>query len=149
VSKPPCPSDHPKRPPAGFELLEHPGDIKLRVWATSLGQLFAYAAQGMMSYLFGAEIGQIRAEPREVVQVEAPDREALLVDWLSELLYRAASEHHAYVDFRIDEVGDRRLSATAGIAPADAVDDIKGVTHHELAIREREGGWEATVVFDI
>jgi len=31
---------------------------------------------------------------------------------------------------------------------AEAVEDIKAVTHHELAVRECEGGWEATIVFD-
>ena len=149
MSERPCPSDHPMRPPAGFELLEHPGDIKLRVWATSLAQLFATAADGMMACLFGAEIAQIRPQQTEVIEIEAPDREALLVDWLSKLLYRATMEHRAYVEICIHEVEDQKLVATAGIAPAEAVDDIKGVTYHELAIREREGGWEATVVFDI
>jgi hypothetical protein len=29
------------------------------------------------------------------------------------------------------------------------MDDIKAITHHELAIRLDDGGWEATVVFDL
>jgi len=31
---------------------------------------------------------------------------------------------------------------------AEAVEDIKAVTHHELSVRKREGRWEATIVFD-
>jgi SHS2 domain-containing protein len=135
---------------AMFDLLEHPADVKLRAWGATLEQLFSNAAQGMMSYMFGADIEKVRPERTDVIEVEAPDRDALLVDWLSELLYRATSEYQAYVDFRIDEFSDRRLAARAGVASAaEATDDIKAVTHHELSIREGDRGWEATVVFDI
>jgi SHS2 domain-containing protein len=103
----------------------------------------------MMIYLFGAEIAKARPKRMDVIELDAPDREALLVDWLSELLYRATSEYQAYVEFRICEIGDRRLRATAGVVPAEAIDDIKAVTHHELSIRRRDGGWEAIVVFDV
>jgi hypothetical protein len=74
-----------------------------------------------MSYMFGADIEKVRPERTDVIEVEAPDREALLVDRLSELLYRATSEYQAYVDFRIDEFSDRRLAARAGVASAEAI----------------------------
>jgi SHS2 domain-containing protein len=149
VSEAGAPSERGVHSSAAFDLLEHPGDVKLRVRGTSLAELFVNAAQGMMSYLFGAGTAKARPERTEVIEIEAPDREALLVDWLSELLYRATSEYHAYVEFRIREISDRRLSATAGVASAEVIDDIKAVTHHELSIRERDGGWEATIVFDV
>jgi SHS2 domain-containing protein len=49
---------------------------------------------------------------------------------------------------RIDELTETRLKATVAAAAAEAVEDIKAVTHHELSIRPYEGGWEATIVFD-
>jgi SHS2 domain-containing protein len=149
MSEASVPSEDTAHSNAEFDLLEHPGDVKLRARGDSLEQLFANAARGMMSYLFGAQIANARPQRTEVIEVEAPDREGLLVDWLSELLYRATSEYQAYGEFRIRELSDRRLTATAGVIPAEAIDDIKAVTHHELSIRERDGGWEATVVFDI
>ncbi len=88
-------------PAGGFELLDHPGDVKL------------------------------------------------LVDWLSELLYRATSGYCVFVAFQIQELGDTQLKAAAGVVAAAAIEDIKAVTHHELSIREEDRGWEATVVFDI
>ena len=45
--------------------------------------------------------------------------------------------------------GERKLVATAGVASAEAIDDIKAVTHHDLSIRNRDGEWEAIVVLDI
>jgi protein archease len=138
-------------PPAvpPFEMLEHPGDIKIRARGASLAELFANAARGMMAYLFGDGILSADAERFEPLEIRSRDREALLVDWLSELLYRATSNYQAYVDFEITEIANKRLTARAGAVSAEAVDDIKAVTHHELSIRQREDGWEATMVFDI
>jgi SHS2 domain-containing protein len=133
----------------GFELLEHSGDVKLRARGRRLEEVFVNAAGGMMAYLFGEEVLQRRPEQTEAITVEASDREALLVDWLAELLFRATTQYRAYVDFRICEMGERRLAATAGVVAAEAVDDIKAVTHHELSVRRRDDGWEAIVVFDI
>src|SRR5262245_5970538 len=133
----------------GYELLEHPADVKLRARGATLEELFANAAAGMMAFLFGENIAGARAEPTEQIEVSARDREALLVDFLSELLYRATSEYRAYVDVRVSGITDRRLVAMAGIVPARARDDIKAVTHHELMVRKDEAGWEATVVFDL
>ena len=134
---------------AGFELLEHTGDAKMRAWAGTPTELFVRAAMGMMNYLFGDAVAQAQAEQTEVIRVDASDREALLVDWLSELLCRTATEYHAYVGFRVIELTDRRLVARVSTVSAQAINDIKAVTHHELSIRKRNGGWEANVVFDI
>ena len=145
----PLPSDRTPDSSAGFDLLAHSGDVKLRARGATLEQLFASAAQGMMTYLFGEEIARIRPQQTEEIRVEAADREALLVDWLSELLFRATTHYRAYVDFHIRDMEERKLVATAGVASAEAIDDIKAVTHHDLSIRKRDGGWEAIVVLDI
>jgi SHS2 domain-containing protein len=132
----------------GFEFLDHPGDVKLCAWGTDLESLFVAAAEGMMAFLFANGIAQLAPERTETVELEAKDREALLVDWLSELLYRATCEYHAYIRFRIDELTGSKLKATVAAAAAEAVEDIKAVTHHELSVRECERRWEASIVFD-
>ena len=132
----------------GFEFLDHPGDVKLRAWGRDLEELFSHAAEGMMSFLFGSGIANLQPCQMETVEIEAADREALLVDWLSELLYRATSEYRAYIGFQINKLTKTELNATVAAAVAEAIEDIKAVTHHELSIRKHEPGWEATVVFD-
>jgi SHS2 domain-containing protein len=143
------PSDRIPDTSASFELIEHSGDVKLRARGQTLEDIFVNAACGMMAFIFGDAIVNARPEQREFVRIESADREALLVDWLAELLYRAASRYHAYVDFRICTMAERCLTADVGIAAAEALDDIKAVTHHELAIRRVDGGFEAVVVFDL
>ncbi|TYO65107.1 archease [Bradyrhizobium hipponense] len=134
---------------AGFEILEHPADAKLRARGATLEELFAHAAEGLMSYLFGGATPQAQPGQTETIRIDAPDLEALLVDWLSELLYRATAEHRAYVDFRIIEICEHKLIASARTVSSEAIDDIKAITHHELSIRRQNGGWEASIVFDI
>ncbi len=143
------PSDRIPDTCTAFELIEHSGDVKLRALGQTLEDVLVNAARGMMAFMFGDDILNVQAEQREFIIIESADREALLVDWLSELLYRAASRYHAYVDFRVRTMGERRLAADVGIAVAEALDDIKAVTHHELAIRQLDGGFEAIVVFDL
>ena len=136
------------RPADGFEFLDHPGDLKLRAWGEDLERLFASAAEGMMAFLFGSGVVDLEPFRTETIEIAAGDREALLVDWLSELLYRATSEYHAYTEFQMHELTETKLKATVAAAVAQAVEDIKAVTHHELSIRTCEDRWEATVVFD-
>jgi SHS2 domain-containing protein len=165
--------------PRGFEFLDHPGDVKLRAWSGDLESLFTAAAEGMMAFLFGSGIANLEPDRTETIEIEAngreallvdwlsellynlePDRtetieieangrEALLVDWLSELLYRATCEYRAYIGFRIHELTESKLKATVAGAAAEAVEDIKAVTHHELSVGECERRWQATIVFDI
>jgi SHS2 domain-containing protein len=143
----PASAEH--RGAAPFELLEHPADFRLRARGATLADVFANAARGMIAYLFGDELVEAKPERWERIEITAPDREALLVDWLSELLYRATSGYCAYVGFEVDEIDEQRLAARVGIVSATAIDDIKAVTHHELTVRKCDDGWEATVVFDI
>jgi len=138
----------PDQPADGFEFLDHPGDLKLRAWGRSLEHLFANAASGMMTFLFGGGVDGSQPYRTETIEIGAGDREALLVDWLSELLYRATSEYHAYVGFRMHELTETKLKAAVAAVAAEAIEDIKAVTHHELSVNACEGGWEATVVFD-
>ncbi len=143
------PSGRAADPQPAFELTEHSGDVKLLARGQTLEDVFVNAACGMMAFMFGDEIQSARPDRREFIRIESADREALLVDWLAELLYRAASRYHAYVDFRVRVTGERSLAADVGVAAAEALDDIKAVTHHELAIRQTDEGFEAVVVFDL
>ncbi len=134
---------------APFEWLDHPGDVKLRARGSTLQQLFANAALGMTAYLYGEEILKAQPEQWQPIEVSAPDLEALLVDWLAELLWRSAAERRAYCGFVISALNEHRLAGEVGTVPAEAIDDVKAVTHHELSIRQDNNGWEAIVVFDV
>src|SRR5258707_5833802 len=131
----------PDQPAEGFEFLDHPGDLKLRAWGRNLEELFANAATGMMTFLFGSGIANAQPYRTEMIEIEARDREALLVDWLSELLYRATSEYHAYMGFRIHELTEIKLRATVTAVAAPAGHGNQGRYRSRAFGSRAGGGW--------
>lgn len=135
-----------------FEIIEHTADTGVRAFGATVAEAFINAARGMFSIIAGAQAppgGESFA-----IEVEAGDREALLVAWLSELLYLYDSRNALLGGFTIDQLSDTALK---GRAWGEAIDvsrhqpgvDIKAVTWHMLSVRREENGWVAEVIFDV
>jgi len=131
-----------------FEEIDHTADIGIRVWGQDLAELFANAAYGMFSLMLDVEC--LPQTLSRAVEVESPDVETLLVDWLSELNYRRELTGEVYNRFDFQEVLPTRLKATVagtnGVQPRRVV---KAVTFHDLAVKETPEGYEAAIVFDV
>jgi SHS2 domain-containing protein len=124
----------------GHELLEHTADVGLRIWAPTLDELFAEAAIGLIDVMGTAE-GP--AGKRETVTLEAPDLDALFVDWLSEVLF--LFEARNIVPQRVDVNVDRatwKLHATIAGPSTEHFEQrgpaVKAVTYHGLQVTENE-----------
>ncbi|MDR3550342.1 MAG: archease, partial [Candidatus Babeliales bacterium] len=85
------------------------------------------------------------------VQVRSIDRESLLVDFLSELLYLSDVNNEAYLAADIHQLTDTYIKATVyGVKITGfQVVEIKAVTYHDLHITDVDGVWQADIVFDI
>jgi SHS2 domain-containing protein len=132
-----------------FEVIEHTADWAIRVTGKDLQQLFRHAAEGM-STLMAGELDVLPADEVRMVELSAYDAEALLVEWLSELAYWAEMEQVVFHQFEMMDVTPTKLKATArgGRAP-ELHKHIKAVTYHNLAISEKDGEFETTIVFDV
>ena len=140
----------PSRPP--FEILEHTADVGIIVHGADLAELFANAATGMFALM--ADLEGVEQRQERLVRVEGRDRETLLVRWLTELLYYLDAEGMLFHRFQIEEITERRLRARAFGEPIDRERHVlhfgvKAVTRHLLEIVPEEGGYRATVLFDI
>jgi SHS2 domain-containing protein len=136
-----------KRPPSGFEELEHTADWAMRVWAPDPATLFAACARGMYA-LAGIEV-EDRDRVQRRIALEAPDRETLLVDFLSELLFLAEEDGLAFDQLEI-ELNGRQLSAQLGGGPVAAIrKEIKAVTYHGMSIKQADREYSVEVVFDV
>ncbi len=128
---------------------EHVGEVKLRLDAGDLSGLFAEAGRALAELQLGASgIGG----PRELeeVAVEAPDREALLAEWLNELIFRSETRHCAFTDVEVTQISDRRLQARiGGVSIAHPRVAVKAATLHDLRVERRADGWTATAVLDV
>ena len=133
----------------GFEEVEHTADKALRFFGTSLTELFLSAAEGL-AHLMAADLSDISSEIEKSIELEAVDAESLLVEWLSELAYRAESEMLVFKKFRFREVTATHLQAKMSGGKVSGLEKhIKAVTYHNLKIIETATGLEATIVFDV
>jgi SHS2 domain-containing protein len=97
-------------------------------------------------------------EPRESadISLEGPELDLLLVDWLSELLFRFETTGFLVSRAAVELVTADVYRLGARIE-GEALDPerhpikvlLKAVTYHGLEIKEDHGRWTATVIFDI
>ena len=132
---------------SGYQEVEHTADIEMHVWAPDLSALLKQAAEGMYA-LSGMQLAE---EPRQSRDFEISfwDRESLLVDFLSELLYYSEEEAIGFDSYRLEFTQDRLQVQAEGAPIQEQKREIKAVTYHNLKIKETERGLEVNVVFDI
>jgi SHS2 domain-containing protein len=135
-----------------FELREHTADVAVAARGESLGDAFAAVADGLAA----AMCDDIPAEggERYDLAVRAEDREALLFDYLDELIYRRDVEAVLPVDHearvaREDE--EWCLTGSFRGLPLDAVvaRDVKAVTYSDMRVAREGDQWIAYVVLDV
>ena len=128
---------------------EHVGEVQMRVEAPTLADLFAQAGRALAELLVEPP-GSDALREAESVTVEATDREALLAEWLNELIFRSEVRHRAFTDLRVTGITDRRIEARiAGVPIENPRVAVKAATLHGLHIQEHPGGYTATVVLDV
>lgn len=133
-----------------FEILEHTADIGLRARGLNLEETFEQATRGF------AEIAGIWAPAggdEVAIDVTSGDLEALLVEWLSEVLYLHETRDAALAGVELASVDDGRATGTLtltplGKEPSEGV-PIKAITYHQLKIERTSDGYSAEVFFDI
>ena len=131
-----------------YEILQHTADVRLRVTASSLEELFADALQGLMAVMHGAPVGG--GEETETIELDSVDLTALLVDFLNEALVRAVVRRRGFTGVTFASLGETHLSATLTSVPAVSFDeDVKAVTYHEAEVRRSGEGWTTMLVLDI
>ena len=135
-----------------YKLLDHTADIGIIVSGRDLPEVFGNAAYAMFDIL--TDIDSVREKESYDLQVSASDIENLLVAWLDELLYRYETDRVIFSKFSIDDINDRKLSATVfgekiDLDRHEIKTEIKSVTYHQLKVEKTDGGWRAQVIFDV
>lgn len=133
---------------SGYEILPHTADIRLRIKAASLEELFLTSLQAMAQVQKKGFCSDRKDNPiRKEVSCQATDSTFLLVDFLSEVLTmshicKAIFCHAEFVQF-----SDRTLTAEiTGYAADEWEEDIKAVTYHEAQIELNDKQEYSTVI---
>lgn len=135
-----------------YEVIEHTADIGIRSFGSTEAEAYENAAAGMFSLI--ASLEAVDETQESSVEVEAEDRETLLVEWLNELLYIFESKRLLLKRFQVTELGETHLKGRAWGEPLDELKhelkmDIKAVTYHMLKVAKSDGHWETEVIFDV
>jgi SHS2 domain-containing protein len=118
-------------------LLDHTADVGIEARGKTLKEAFENAARGMMMLMMNLDT--VTVKEYRTITIEAPDRDSLLVRWLSELLYLFDAEKFIACTCEIQLLHSNGLSATVGGELLDHEKHetnvyVKAVTYHQLSI---------------
>jgi SHS2 domain-containing protein len=130
-----------------YQILEHPSELKIKAYGEDLTQLFINSAKAVTDFLFG----EIKKSPQEfiIVNIAALDQEALLVNWLSEIIFLSNTKKAAVIEYQVEKISNQEIIAKVGLVKTLAREEIKAVTYSELSIKKERDFWQATVVCDV
>lgn len=134
-----------------YRFLSHTADVGLEATAPSFTGLVETLAAGMFALI--ADIRPCVPEREITVTVAAETPEELVVDALSDLLYRSEVDDIVFCEFEALQADDGALTVTARGVDAVAAPltgaPVKAVTYHDLDLRSAGSTWYARVFFDV
>jgi SHS2 domain-containing protein len=133
-----------------FEELSHTADVKIRVRAPTPDALFGEACRALMQVMFGED--RSGGTSREI-DIGAPDRESLLCDFLSEVLYVSEVEGLVFRDADVHLDG-MHLHAILDGEPFDPArhaqgTEVKGISYSGMSIQKDAKGYMVDILFDV
>jgi SHS2 domain-containing protein len=135
-----------------FETLDHTADIGIVAYGKDIPEVFINAAKGFLSLVIDPK--EVSNKETHDIEVVASDREALLVNWLNELIYLLGAKEVLLKDFKVIEITDIKFKVQASGEKIKKnkhhfIREVKAATYHKLKIEQTAEGWRAQVIFDI
>ncbi|MFQ5952989.1 MAG: archease [Candidatus Omnitrophota bacterium] len=135
-----------------YEQVPHTADFAARIYGKDLPELFENAAFAMFDIM--ADLEGLQTKEAVNVQVEADDKESLLISWLNEILYIAYIKGFLFGEFNVKSLAENKLTAEVRGEKLKGKTDrfraeIKAATYHDLEIIKTDTGYEVTIVFDV
>jgi SHS2 domain-containing protein len=133
-----------------YELIEHTADVGVKAYGKTLVEAFEHVAEAMFDII--TDKSTIDTVGQYDIQLEAPDLEQLLVDWLSELLFLNGAKNLVFGKFQVHINGNRLSAQVFGEEYTTKKHkmgvEIKAVTYHMLQVNEKDQIF-VQVLFDI
>jgi len=126
-----------------YELLEHEADIGIRGYGNTIEEAFENGAKAMFSIMIDLET--VESEKNGEIKCEAPDIEALFVEWLNELLAKKDLEEMSFSRFKV-KIYKGDIYKLEGTASGEKFDqkkhkaklEVKGATYSGLKIGKKD-----------
>ena len=142
---------------SGFEFREHTADVQVRSWGPSLEEAFSQTAYSLMMTIT-PNLKVIKPEIEKKMIIKAKDKEALLVDFLSEFLYIFDVYELVFSKIHISKIekfnDNYELNATLRGEKFDSTKheigiEVKAITYSFINIEEKHDSTLIDIVFDI
>ena len=135
-----------------YTLLNHTADLGIEIQGTDLKDLFKCAGKALMHLLI--KINSAEKPTPMKISISGDDLEDLMVRWLGEILYLVEGKELVVTSIEIETLSPSMLEAVIDTAPFnprihELLMEIKAVTYHQIKVAERDGIWEARVIFDL
>jgi len=138
-----------------YRFFDHTGDIAVALSGRTREELFTAAAAAFTDSM--TALSAVEPKRPEEIDLAAPELELLLVDFLSELLYRFDTRGWLTCEAEVVVRESDGGWALEGTLRGERIDPqrhairvlIKAVTYHGLHVRHEDGEWRANVVFDV
>ncbi len=142
---------------AGFIYEDHTADVQARCWGRSLEEAFNQTAYSLMATIT-PDLKRISSNIEKKIKIEAEDKEALLFDFLSELLYIFDVDELVFNTIKVQIIKESEdLFVLNALLRGEKFDvtkheigvEVKAITYSFMEITESKNKVEISIVFDI
>ncbi len=131
-----------------YEFLDHTADLKIKVYGSSLTEVFENSVLAVSEYLSPDKA--VESRKLKTVQVQGQDQESLLYNFLEELLYLIDAEGFIAAKAEVTLRGNNLMAEISGDeASKYELKQIKAPTYAEMEIKKEGNGWTAVFVLDV
>jgi len=131
-----------------YEILEHPADLKIKVFGKDKKELFLNMLIAMAE---NQKAEKTKEKVKREIKIESFDLPNLLIDFLSKVLYLSQTYKEIYFNFKFKNFSENKIGGKLlGFKVKRFGEDIKAATYHDLDIHQKKDKtWEAIALFDI
>ena len=137
-----------------YEYLKHTADLKVRAYGKTLEEAFANAAIGGFDFL--TDTTKIKKKTAKKISIKSKRLEALLYDFIEQLLFLLDTESFIISDFKdikIKQAKDKFELKCIALGDSyknyEIKGDIKAITYSEMKIEQKNNQIIIQLVFDI
>jgi SHS2 domain-containing protein len=132
-----------------YEILDSISELKIRVFGATLKDLFLHALKAMFECIGpNYELGVDRVT--HPFALTAPDKESLLIDFLSEALFYSDTNNEAFFEAAFNELKENSAQGLfIGKKITAIAIEIKAITYHDVHIVQNNDRLCTELLFDI
>lgn len=140
-----------------FKILEDEAtaDVAYEAYGSSLEEMYRNAALALFSLM--TDLDQVEEQQTDLFVVEAEDKEALLLDFLNELLYKWDVEKVLFSSFSCETENTENGWKITTECKGEKFDpdrheikmEVKAVTYFDMKVEKKNGRWVGKVTLDI